>query len=266
MVGDVVRNVAGNHLEVGVIMGEGSDPHLFENTPAVARDLDGAKIVFASGLHLEGKLTDLLRSMGRKKPVYFLGEKIDQSQVLDDPRGTHDPHIWFDVNLWSQTTDVVRDALSEYDPAHKDDYWANAKDYKQRLEKLHKYAEDEIATIPKERRVLVTAHDAFHYFGRAYHMKVRGVQGISTEDEAGVLAIRDLVRFITTQKIKAVFVESSVSEKNLQALREGCKEAGHPVKIGGMLYSDAMGKDGTPEGTYEGMVRHNVKTIVSALK
>jgi manganese/zinc/iron transport system substrate-binding protein len=186
--------------------------------------------------------------------------------VLKVEGGRPDPHVWFDVSLWGRTVDVVREAMVKYDPAHADEYRANAKAYKDRLDKLHLYAKQEMKKVPEDRRVLVTAHDAFHYFGRAYDIEVKAIQGISTEDEAAVKRINDLVRFITERKIKAIFVESSVPRKTIEALVDGCASAGHKVVIGGELFSDAMGKEDTPEGTYEGMVRHNVDTIVKALK
>jgi manganese/zinc/iron transport system substrate-binding protein len=266
MVADVVRNVVGERYTVGQLMGEGVDPHLYESTPGDARQLDEAKLIFYSGLHLEGKMGDLFRDMRKRKPTCAIAERIEDKLVLKNDEGRPDPHVWFDVELWSTTVDVVRDAMVEYDPAHADEYRANAKTYKKKLADLHEYAKKELAKIPKERRVLVTAHDAFHYFGRAYNIEVKAIQGISTEDEAAVKRINDLVRFITERKIKAVFVESSVPDKNLKALVEGCARRDHEVEIGGVLFSDAMGKEGTPEGTYEGMVRHNVDTIVKALR
>src|SRR5262245_25068144 len=266
MVADVVRNVVGERYTVGQLMGEGVDPHLYESTPGDARQLEEARLIFYSGLHLEGKMGDLFRDMKKRKPTYAIAERIDDKLVLKNDEGRPDPHVWFDVELWSTTVDVVRDAMVEYDPAHAEEYRANAKAYKKKLAALHEYAKKELAKIPKERRVLVTAHDAFHYFGRAYNIEVKAIQGISTEDEAAVKRINDLVRFITERKIKAVFVESSVPHKNLEALVEGCRSEGHKVMIGGELYSDAMGQEGTPAGTYEGMVRHNVDTIVKALQ
>jgi manganese/zinc/iron transport system substrate-binding protein len=266
MVADVVRNVAGEHFTVGQLMAADVDPHLYESTPGDARQLDGAKLIFYSGLHLEGKMTELFENMARKKPTRALAKGVDEDRLLGWDRGGHDPHIWFDVSLWSQTVDVVRDALVEYDPGHADEYRANAKAYRAKLAKLHEYAKAELAKVPERQRVLVTAHDAFRYFGRAYGVEVRGIQGISTEDEPVLKEINKLRDFIVDRKIKAIFVETSVSDKNVRALVEGCRSKGHTVAIGGELFSDAMGKEGTPEGTYEGMVRHNVDTIVKALK
>jgi manganese/zinc/iron transport system substrate-binding protein len=174
--------------------------------------------------------------------------------------------LWFDVSLWSEAVSVVADALAEFDPANAAEYRERAAKYRAELAALHEESKSRIAEIPKERRVLVTAHDAFSYFGRAYDMEVRAIQGISTESEAGLKEVNELVDFIAERKIKAVFVETSVSDRNIKALVEGCKAKGHEVAIGGELYSDAMGEPGTPEGTYAGMVRRNVDTIVNALQ
>jgi manganese/zinc/iron transport system substrate-binding protein len=204
--------------------------------------------------------------MARKKPTFAVTEYIPEGRVLDNPAGAFDPHLWFDVSLWREAAGVVRDALKAFDPKHAAEYQSRADAYQAELAKLHDYAKAQLATIPKERRVLVTAHDAFRYFGRAYDVEVRGIQGISTESEAGVKEVNAIVDLLVQKRIKAVFVESSVSDKNVKALLEGCAARGHTVVVGGELFSDAMGKDGTPEGTYVGMVRHNVDTIAKALK
>jgi manganese/zinc/iron transport system substrate-binding protein len=266
MVADLVRNIGGDRVKVTQIMGEGVDPHLYKASPGDVNLLTGADAIFYSGLHLEGKMADVFVRMARKKPTFAVTEYIPEDRVLDNPEGAFDPHLWFDVSLWREAAGVVRDALKAFDPAHAADYQARADSYQAELSKLHEYARTQLASIPKERRVLVTAHDAFRYFGRAYDIEVKGIQGISTESEAGVKEVNALVNFLVERKVKAVFVESSVSDKNIRALLEGCKARGHTVVIGGELFSDAMGKDGTPEGTYVGMVRHNVDTIVKALK
>lgn len=266
MVADLARNVGGRHVNVTHLMGEGVDPHLYKASPGDVAQLSAADLIFYSGLHLEGKMGDLFVRMARRKPTFAVSEYIPEDVVLETESGAHDPHVWFDVSLWAQAANVVRDALTAFDPTHAADYRENAERYGAKLEKLHREAKQTLSTIPKDRRVLVTAHDAFRYFGRAYDVEVRGIQGISTESEAGVREINELVKFIADRKIKAVFVESSVSEDNIRALVEGCRAKGHDVSIGGQLFSDAMGRDGTPEGTYIGMVRHNVNTITHALK
>ncbi|NOT00984.1 MAG: zinc ABC transporter solute-binding protein [Phycisphaerales bacterium] len=269
MVADIARNVGGDHVKVTALMGEGVDPHLYQASPGDVRLLSGADVVFYNGLLLEGKMTDVMIKLASRVPTVAVTEHIPEDTLRSPPEfaGHHDPHVWFDVSLWMKCAERVRDYLAdEFDPAHRSDYERNAADYLARLAELHEYARDQIATIPDERRTLVTAHDAFGYFGRAYHIEVRAIQGLSTESEASVKDINNLVAFIAERKIRAVFVESSVSQKNIQALVEGCAAAGHAVTIGGSLFSDAMGKDGTPDGTYVGMVRHNVDIIVRSLK
>lgn len=265
MVADLVRNVGGDRVAVTQLMGEGVDPHLYKASPGDVAKLNEADIIFFSGLHLEGKMADLFARIARKKPAFAVAEYLNESDVLLLDRSP-DPHVWFDVSLWRRVSETVQKVLEQYDPDGAAGYRERGKAYHAKLDALHTWAKEQIAAVPRERRVLVTAHDAFRYFGKAYDIEVRGIQGISTESEAGVREVNELVDFIVKRGIKAVFVESSVSERNVQALVEGCSARGHKVTIGGELFSDAMGKDGTPEGTYEGMVRHNVRTIVTALK
>lgn len=266
MVTDLARNVGGEHVKVTTLMGAGVDPHLYKASPGDVSLLSGADVVFYSGQHLEGRMTDLLESLAQRKQVTAVASAVPESRILHDENGAHDPHLWFDVSLWSEAANAVRDTLVEFDPPYADEYRAQADAYRARLAKLHQETAAAIETIPKQHRVMVTAHDAFQYFGRAYHIEVRGIQGISTDSEAGVKQVNDLVNFLVERKIKAVFVETSVSDQNIRSLLEGCAAQGHKVVIGGELFSDAMGADGTPEGTYEGMIRHNVDTIVKALK
>lgn len=266
MVADLARNVGGRHVTVKSLMGAGVDPHLYKASPGDVAQLNAADVIFYSGLHLEGRMTDLLENIARRKPCVAVATAIGEDKILRDENGAHDPHLWFDVSLWAEAANAVRDTLIAFDPKHADDYRASAQAYQQRLAALHAEAAAKIAAIPREHRVMVTAHDAFRYFGRAYDMEVRGIQGISTDSEAGVKQINDLVSFLVERRIKAVFVETSVSDQNIRSLLEGCASRGHSVVIGGELFSDAMGAEGTPEGTYEGMIRHNVETIVHALQ
>ncbi len=266
MVADLVRNVGGEHVRVTALMGAGVDPHLYKSSPADVGHLNRADMICYSGLHLEGKLADLLARMSQKKPTVAVAEKIAADSLLTDEHGARDPHVWFDVSLWSESAGAVANALAAFDPPHADDYQANLKAYQEKLAALHEYAREQLAVVPSERRVLVTAHDAFRYFGRAYGVEVRGIQGISTDSEASSREVTELVGFLVERKIKAVFVETSVADQNIRALLEGCQARGHSVVIGGTLFSDAMGEAGKPEGTYEGMVRHNVDTIVAALQ
>lgn len=268
MIADVVKQVAGDKATVEGIIGEGVDPHLYKPTSKDVKQLQAADVIFYNGLMLEGKMGDVLVRMARTgKPVYAVTDEIldQEGYIITDESEHYDPHVWMDVSGWIRAVDVVAKALSEYDPENKDFYTANAFSYTGELDALHSYAENRIETIPAEQRVLVTAHDAFNYMARAYGLEVRGIQGLSTESEAGVKDIEDLVTFLVERKIPAVFVESSVSDKNVKALIEGAAARGHRVLIGGELYSDAMGPAGTYRGTYIGMIDHNVTTITRAL-
>ncbi len=267
MVADILRNVGGEHLEVTQIMGAGVDPHLYKATRDDVKTLLEGDIIFYNGLMLEGKMSDKLIKVANRKPVIAVTERIDESQLLepDDLDGHYDPHVWMDVSAWSKCVDVVAESLAEFDPKHAEDYQANAKDYQQTLAQLHAYGKKSLSSIPTGRRVLITSHDAFNYFGRAYNLEVLGVQGLSTESEAGLQRVNELVELIVAKKIQAVFVESSVPRKNIEALIEGAQSQGHNVTIGGELYSDAMGEEGTYEGTYPGMLDHNITLVTKAL-
>jgi manganese/zinc/iron transport system substrate-binding protein len=270
MITDVVRNVAGQYATVEGIIGEGVDPHLYKPTRVDVVKLNDADLIFYNGLLLEGKMTDVLLQVATSgKPVYAVTEKImDDEQYLmekDDGSSHTDPHVWMDVAGWTTGVDVIAKALAAYDPDNAQEYLTRAKAYSEKLKALHLYSSGAMATIPEGQRVLVTAHDAFRYMGRAYGLQVRGIQGISTESEAGVRDLEELIDFIVERNIPAVFVESSVADKNVRALVEGANARGHEVRIGGELFSDAMGQAGTYEGTYIGMIDHNVTTIVNAL-
>jgi manganese/zinc/iron transport system substrate-binding protein len=268
MVTDIVREVAGDKASVSGLMGEGVDPHLYKPTRDDVAKLLQADVVFYSGLMLEGRMTDTFLKVARRgTPVFAVTELLDEKFLLEPPEfaGHTDPHVWMDVQGWMNAVKVVARSLGELDADTAPFYRTNADRYVAQLGKLDEYAKRVLATIPRERRVLVTAHDAFNYFGRAYDIDVRGIQGISTESEAGVADINRLVDLLVDRKIPAVFVESSVSDKNVRALVEGCRARGHAVKIGGQLFSDAMGRPGTYEGTYIGMLDHNVTTIARAL-
>lgn len=267
MVADIVRNVAGDKAVVEGIIGEGVDPHLYKPTRADVSRLLEADIVFYSGLLLEGKMSDVLEKLKTDKPVFAVTDNIEDTYLLTPPefKGHPDPHVWMDVQGWSQAVQAVTEALSEYDPPNRDFYEANSKAYLQELAALDEYAKKAVASIPKESAVLVTAHDAFNYLGRAYELEVIGIQGISTESEAGLGDLNKLVDTLVHRKIKAVFVETSVADKNVKALIEGANSRGFKVEVGGELFSDAMGATGTYEGTYIGMIDHNITTIVRAL-
>lgn len=266
MVADLAREVGGSRVRVERLMGEGVDPHLYKPSIRDVGKLNRADGLFYNGLRLEGKMGGVFERLERRKPTRAVTSGVAPERLLDLEEGHPDPHLWFDVAAWSAGVDVVRDLLIELDPEGASEYAANAARYRRQLEDLDRECREAIATIPESRRVLVTAHDAFHYFGRAYGLEVRAIQGVSTESEAGVRSINELVDFLVSRKIGAVFVESTIPDRNVRALVEGCRARGHAVRIGGELYSDAMGRDGTPEGTYVGMVRHNVRAIVEALR
>lgn len=268
MITDIVQTVAGDKAQVQGIIGEGVDPHLYKPTRADVVKLNEADVVFYNGLMLEGKMSDVLIRVARNgKPVYAVTEAIlDQGDyVMTDAAQHYDPHVWMDVQGWIRAVGVVADALGKYDAPNKAYYQANAEACLSRLRELDAYTRKVIGSVPENQRVLVTAHDAFNYMGRAYKLDVRGIQGLSTESEAGVQDIERLVQFLVDRKIPAVFVETSVADKNVRALVEGAKAKGHTVQIGGKLFSDAMGQTGTYEGTYIGMIDHNVTTITRAL-
>ncbi len=268
MVADLAVNVGGSRVAVEGIMGEGVDPHLYKASPGDLQRLGSADIIFYNGLHLEGKMADILVRLARTRPTFAVTEDLPPELLREPPefQGQYDPHVWFDVSLWARCLDRVVHVLAEFDPPHAGEYRERGSAYRKRLEALHGEVKKQLAEIPPGGRVLVTAHDAFGYFGRAYEVEVRGIQGMSTDAEAGVRELSRLADFIAERKLKAVFVETSVPERFVRALVEGCQARGHRVVIGGQLYSDAMGKPGTPEGTYEGMVRRNVDTIVRALQ
>ena len=270
MITDIVVNLVGDYAEVEGIIGEGIDPHLYKPTRGDVIKLSQADVVFYNGLLLEGKMTDILVGIASKgKLVKAVTEAIlvetDYLLEKDDGSAYTDPHVWMDVSGWLRAIPVVAETLAVYDPENAEAYHSKAAFYAEQLEALDAYAKEAMSTIPESQRVLVTAHDAFQYLGRAYGIEVRGIQGISTESEAGVRDLEDLVDFIVKRQIPAVFVESSVADKNVRALVEGARARGHAVIIGGSLFSDAMGQAGTYEGTYIGMIDRNVTTITNAL-
>lgn len=267
MVADLVRNVGGDLVEVTQIMGAGVDPHLYKATRDDVQTILDADAIFYSGLMLEGKMADTLVKVGRDRPVFAVTELLDESSLIE-PEGAEghpDPHVWMDIAAWSEGVTAVEKALAGLLPQHASKLAENAAAHRTELLKLDAYAHEAIATIPEGQRVLVTSHDAFNYFGRAYGLEVLGVQGLSTESEAGLRRINELVDLLVERRTPAVFVESSVSPKNIRALVDGAASRGMEVAIGGELFSDAMGEAGTYEGTYIGMLDHNVTTVARAL-
>ena len=266
MVADIVRVVAGDKAEVKNIIGSGIDPHVYNPTRSDVAILLKSDIIFYSGLLLEGQMSDILVKVSRKRPVYAVTELLQKDYLLHDSETNHhDPHVWMDVQGWMKAVEVVKDAMVAFDPPNKEFYDKNAQQYLNKLKQLDNYARRAIGSIPQKQRILVTAHDAFNYMSRAYDIEVLGIQGISTESEAGIKDINRIVDVLVNRKIPAVFVESSVSDKNVKALIEGAASRGHQVQIGGELFSDAMGPPGTYEGTYIGMIDHNATLIATAL-
>jgi manganese/zinc/iron transport system substrate-binding protein len=267
-IGDAVKNIGGDHVKVHSLMGPGVDPHLYKAKQSDIGKLQEADIIFYSGLHLEGKMLEIFEKMNKEKPTYAIADSIPKDMLRKDAADNTamDPHVWFDIDLWKIALEQVRDGLIEKDPDNKEDYMKNTEKYFAELDELKAYAAKEMSMIPEEQRVLVTAHDAFNYFGAKYDLQVMGLQGLSTDSEYGLADVQSLVNTLVDRSIKAVFVESSISEKSINAVIAGAKDKGHEVSIGGELFSDAMGKEGTEEGTYLGMYRHNVDTIVDALK
>jgi manganese/zinc/iron transport system substrate-binding protein len=268
MVTDIVAAVGGEHVRVTGIISPGVDPHLFKPGRSDRDQLMNAGIVFYSGLKLEGQMGDQFESLREKgHRIAAVTAGLDESKLRQpaDFEGHFDPHVWMDVSMWSECVDDVAHQLSLLTPEHHDSYQKNAEAYREKLKQLDDHVRKLIGTIPEEQRILVTAHDAFEYFADAYGVEVRSIQGISTESQAAISDINDLVDFIVEHKVPAIFVESSVSSKNVEAVIEGCADRGWTLKIGGELFSDAMGAPGTPEGTYIGMIEHNAKTITTAL-
>ena len=267
MITDIVQNVGGDRVNATGLMGPGIDPHLYKASEGDVARLAGADLIFYNGLHLEGKMAGVLERMQDQVKTVAVTQDIDRGILLAPPEfeGAYDPHLWFDVALWMKAVERVRDTLIEVDKDSAELYRANTKGYLAKLEELHNYVIQQVERVSPEQRVLVTAHDAFNYFGRAYGFEVRGLQGISTAAEAGTADVQALVRFIVERRIPAMFVETSVPRQSIEAVQAAVKAKGFSVEIGGQLFSDAMGASGTPEGTYIGMVRHNIDTIVTSL-
>ena len=264
---DITRNVGGEHVTVTGLMGPGTDPHLYTASASDVDKLQNADIIFYNGLFLEAQMEEILEQIAENKPAVPVSRDIDPAVLLPsaDYEDEFVPHIWFDVTLWGSAVETVRDVLIEQDPDNADAYRANAEAYLAELETLHSYVDERAQDLPADQRVLVTAHDAFNYFGQAYDFEVLGLQGISTASEASTADVQDLANYIAENQIRAIFVESSVPVRNVEAVQAAVADRGWTVEIGGELFSDAMGNDGTPEGTYIGMVEHNIDTIVGAL-
>jgi len=267
MITDAVEHVGGRRVEVEGLMGPGIDPHLYKASEGDLRRLERADVIFYGGLHLEAKMAEVLERIEDQRATKAVTAGIAPGRLLRPAAfaGSFDPHVWFDVRLWMSAVEQVRETLIDLDPGSAALYRRNATSYLKELDALDGYVREQAQRVPADRRVIITAHDAFNYFGRAYDFEVRGLQGISTAAEAGAGDVQGLAQFIAARRIPAIFVESSVSPRTIEAVREAVRSRGFDVEIGGSLYSDAMGDEGTPEGNYVGMVRHNVDTIVGGL-
>ena len=268
MVADLARNIGGDRIAVVGMMGPGVDPHYYKASQGDLAKLTGADLILFNGLFLEGKMENIFAKMARSKQVLAVAKKIPEERLLRPPEfeGNFDPHIWFDVSLWAQTIEPVVARLSALDPDGASVYRQNGTRYRARLDSLHQWVVEQVERLPEASRVLITAHDAFGYFGRAYGVEVIGLQGISTVADYGVNDVTRLVDLIVEREVKAIFVESSVPVRSIEAVREGCLGRGFQVKIGGTLYSDAMGAADSGADTYVGMVESNVNTMVGALQ
>ncbi len=271
MIKDVVENIGGDKVEVISLMGPGVDPHLYKATQGDLEKLSNADIIFYNGLHLEGKMQNVFERMSKTKSVVAVAQDIKEDDlILLAQKGdevVHDPHIWHSVGLWSNVIFPIKNTLIEFDKdsTNRIGYEVMAKMYWNDLKYLDDETRATIAKIPKEQRLLITSHDAFNYYGRDYDIEVKGLQGISTVAEVGIKDVTEMVDLLVKRKVKAVFVESSVPKKPLEAVIQGCKQKGHAITIGGTLYSDAMGNNDTEEGTYIGMIKYNTNTIYKAL-
>jgi manganese/zinc/iron transport system substrate-binding protein len=265
VVADLVRQVAGERVAVECLMKPGIDPHAYKATPRDAERLLRADLVVASGLHLEGRLADLLERLADRVPLVAVADALPADQLLEADAGLPDPHVWFDAGLWSRAAPVVAAALARIDPGGGDHYRAGAQAYAMRLRGLDARLKERIATIPADRRVLLTAHDAFRYFGRAYGIEVVGVQGTNTTSEAGLGDINRLVELVVSRRIPAVFVETSVADRNVAAVIEGAAARGQRLVLGGRLYSDSLGEPGGDGESLEAALEANAGRIVAAL-
>jgi manganese/zinc/iron transport system substrate-binding protein len=267
MIGDVAENVAGPCVAVETLMGPGVDPHLYAAKASDVRRFQKADAIFYAGYSLEGQLGKVLEKLGQKKPTVAVSPaSISPAELIavQDVYGI-DPHLWMDVSLWQRIAPTIAETLGKVAPACAAEMTARAASYRAELDALHDWIAKSVATIPETQRILVTAHDAFAYYGRAYGIEVKGIQGISTESEAGIADIREMVDLVVERDVPAIFIESTINPRTVEAVVDAAKERGHEVEIGGELYSDAMGEPGTPGGTYIGMLRANTLAIVTAL-
>tara|TARA_R110002072_G_scaffold22615_1_gene79498 strand:+ start:345306 stop:346196 length:891 start_codon:yes stop_codon:yes gene_type:complete len=269
MITDLVKNIGGDAVEVEGLMGAGVDPHLYKASEGDVSKLYTADVIFYNGLHLEGKLVEVFEKMESSNKVTVpLGEFLNKTELIGSEyfASNYDPHVWFNIEYFKEFAEKVTEVLQEADPENSELFQKNKEKFIAELSVLETWVKETVEALPKEKRILVTAHDAFNYFGKAYGFEVVGLQGLSTATEAGVQDVQKLSSFIIENKVKAIFIESSVPRRTIEALQQAVLSKNHEVEIGGSLYSDALGNAGTPEGTYIGMFRYNITTIVNALK
>lgn len=264
MIADLARSIGGEQVEVIALMGPGVDPHLYRPTARDIARINDANLILYNGLHLEGRMASIFENLPHKS--FEIGAAIPTSQLLHAEEGEFDPHIWHSPELWAQTAGPLAERLGALDALNDGVFRERAREHSEEFTALTDELRKEISRIPVDQRILVTAHDAFAYFGRTFGLEVHAIQGINTTAEAGAKAMTDLADLIAERKVKAIFVESSVSPATIEALQRAVRARGHEVVVGGELYSDALGAAGTPEGTVAGMIRHNVRTISEALK
>jgi manganese/zinc/iron transport system substrate-binding protein len=270
-VADMLRNIGGEHVAVTALMGPGVDPHLYRESPSDIEKLSQADAIFYNGVHLEGRMADLFEKLAERRPTFAVTHALVAAK---DPRlrtppefeGYYDPHVWHYPTLWADCVKYVTSVMRELDPAHRDEYTRNGAAYEAELAELDAYCRQRLVEIPQSQRVLVTAHDAFGYFCLTYGLESMPLGGVTTEEEVSIGRMDEVVEFLVDRKIKAIFVESAVAPRIVEALVEPCRKKGHVVHIGGELYADCLGPAGTPDASYVGMIKANVNTIVKALK
>jgi manganese/zinc/iron transport system substrate-binding protein len=264
---DTAKIIAGPSGRIASLMGPGVDPHLYKASPNDLRTLSQATIIFHHGLHLEGTIAEALKRLASRKLVVAVADALpaEKLRAVSGTGATYDPHVWFDVSLWMICADTIRATLARHDPQHAHEYSRRFEELRSSLSDLHSWTRQQIQTIPPAHRLLITAHDAFGYFGKAYGLEVLAIQGVSTESEASLRSINELVSTIVARRVPAIFVENTISPKTVEALIQGAQARGHTVKVGGILLGDSLGDAGTPEETYIGTMRHNVQTITAAL-